>query len=135
MKVVCSSEKCTGCLACVVTCLDQHYPADAHSALSPRRYEKRVLPSGYTRYETFSCRHCQDAPCISACPVGAIRRDEQGWTRVDRARCIGCRMCLNACPYDIPRIDGERKMVKCDGCGGDPACVAVCPNGALSIEK
>lgn len=135
MRIVCETDKCTGCLACVVTCIDHHYPADAHDAVSLRRYAKTVLPSGYTKYDTESCHHCENAPCVKSCPVGAIRQDDSGWVLVDRAVCIGCRMCLRVCPFDIPQFDSERKMVKCDGCGGDPNCVRVCPNDALSVQR
>lgn len=134
MKIVCESGRCTGCLACVVTCLDRHYSADAHNAVPPRRYAKTVLPSGYTRYETTSCHHCENAPCAAACPAGAIRRDEGGWTRVDRTVCIGCGACAKACPFHIPQRGHDGKIVKCDGCGGDPGCVRSCPNGALSVR-
>ena len=135
MRIVCENEKCTGCLACVVTCLDHHYPADAVGAVAPRRYEKKVQPSGYTKYDTFSCHHCPNAPCVAACPVGAIRQDESGWVLVDRDVCIGCGACGKACPFHIPQRGHDGKMVKCDGCGGEPNCVKICPNGALKIEN
>ena len=89
MKIVCENEKCNGCLACVVSCLDHHYPADACGAVAPRRYKKAVQPSGYTKYDTYSCHHCEDAPCAAVCPTGAIRKSEDGWVRVDRAVCVG----------------------------------------------
>lgn len=134
MRIVCENEKCTGCLACVVTCLDHHYPADAVGAVSPRRYKKAVQPSGYTKYDTYSCYHCKNAHCVAACPVSAIRQDESGWVLVDRDLCVGCGTCAQACPFHIPQIDRNGKMVKCDGCGGDPNCVKVCPNHALSVQ-
>ena len=134
MRIVCENEKCTGCLACVVTCLDHHYPADANGAVAPRRYQKAVQPSGYTKYDTYSCHHCSNAPCAAVCPVGAIRQDESGWVLVDRGACIGCGACGKVCPLHIPQRGHDGKMVKCDGCGGDPNCVKVCPNGALKIE-
>lgn len=134
MRIVCENEKCTGCLACVVTCLDHHYSADVSDAVAPRRYKKAVQPSGYTKYDTYSCYHCKNAPCAAACPVGAIRQDESGWVLVDRLACVGCGQCVKACPFHIPQIDKGDKMVKCDGCGGDPNCVKICPNGALSIQ-
>lgn len=134
MRIVCDEGKCVGCLACVVTCLDHHYPAHAADAVPPRRYRKTVRPSGYTRYETYSCCHCKNAPCAAACPVGAIRKDASGWVLTDRNACVGCGACLSACPFGIPQMGHDGKMVKCDGCGGQPNCVKICPNGALRVQ-
>ncbi len=134
MRVVCDDNKCVGCLACVVTCIDHHYSEDVKDAVSGRTYRKITLPSGYTKYITESCHHCENAPCMDHCPADAISRDDSGWVTVDRDLCIGCRACAGVCPFDIPRFTSDGKMFKCDGCGGDPACVKMCPNGALSIE-
>ncbi|MBE6016792.1 MAG: 4Fe-4S dicluster domain-containing protein [Lachnospiraceae bacterium] len=133
MKIICDNEKCSGCLACVVACTDHHYAETENDAVSGRIYKTVTEPSGYTRYVTESCRHCENAPCIDACPVNAIS-EEGGWVLVDRDICIGCQMCSQACPFDIPRFRSDGKMFKCDGCGGDPACVKICPNGALKVE-
>jgi Fe-S-cluster-containing dehydrogenase component len=100
--------------------------------VSYRKYSTFDLPRGLTQYLTESCRHCSDAPCIDACPVGAITRDEKGWTHVDRDQCVGCRACFHACHYGSPVFDGEGKSLRCDGC---LACVRICPNGALRLES
>ncbi len=84
--------------------------------------------------------HCDDAPCISACPVGCLRKDpETGFTVYDNANCIGCKSCALACPFGAPRFrPSDGKMVKCDGCnirvknGLQPACVRACSFGALT---
>ena len=130
-RIVSESEKCVGCLACVVTCMDHHYAGDDPNAVSCRKYRPFDLARGLTIYLTESCRHCPDAPCIDASPVGAITRDEAGVTHVDREKCVGCRCCLRACPYGMPVFDAAGKSVRCDGCG---ACVSVCANGALRWE-
>lgn len=135
MRVICNETKCTGCLACVVTCLDRRYPMGEADALSPRLHIPAVRPSGQEQFRTESCHHCAAAPCMAACPVGALSRDENGFVVTDREKCVGCGACARACPYQIPRIDSGRKMVKCDGCEGDPACVAICPAGALRLGE
>lgn len=85
-----------------------------------------------------SCFHCRNAPCVQACPTGAMRVDEQGAVRVEKFRCIGCLSCLYACPFGIPELDPEAKIVtKCDLCselrtrGLEPACYVMCPAGAI----
>lgn len=135
MRVICDEKKCIGCLACVVSCLDRHYPAGEPDALSPRLHDRVVRPAGQEQYQTRSCHHCADAPCLAACPAGALSRNEQGFVVVDREACVGCGACKGVCPYQIPRVDAAGKMVKCDGCGGDPACVAICPVDALHLGK
>ena len=125
------SDLCVGCLACVVTCMDHHYAGDDPNAVSYRSYRPTALQRGLTMYLTESCRHCADAPCIAACPVGATTREEGGLTRVDRETCVGCRSCRRACPAGLPVFDAEGKSLRCDLC---MACVQVCPNGALRLE-
>ena len=133
MRIVSDNDKCSGCLACVVACIDHHYNENENDAVSGRIYRLVTEPSGYTKYVTESCRHCADAGCLNVCPADAISRDGDGWVRVDQKLCIGCQACSAACPFDIPRFRSDGKMFKCDGCGGSPACVRICPNKALSI--
>ena len=130
-RIVSDSGLCIGCLACVVTCMDHHYAFDDTNAVSRRKYRPVDLSRGLTIYLTESCRHCENAPCIEACPVGAITRDADGVTRVDSDRCVGCRCCLRACPWESPVFDSAGKSLRCDLCG---ACVDICVNGALRRE-
>ena len=88
-----------------------------------------------------SSQHCSDAPCARICPGGALAKDEEtGLVVVDDSRCIGCRYCSSACPFDVPRFYGSRgKVNKCTGCidrvenGMAPACVTTCQPGALQL--
>ena len=84
--------------------------------------------------------HCKDPPCVLACPVGCLYKDEAtGLTLYDNDNCIGCHSCAMACPFGAPTFNEEGKMEKCDGCfvrvthGMEPACVRVCPTGALKL--
>ncbi|MDY5845916.1 MAG: 4Fe-4S dicluster domain-containing protein [Bariatricus sp.] len=141
-RVVCDASLCSGCLACVVACLDQHYDETEVNAVSPRIYEKRKSDkSELVSYITRSCLHCADAPCMENCPMHVFERTENGFVvAAHREKCIGCRKCLQVCQYAIPRYDAEGKIVKCDGCatrvacGLEPACVRACNTGALRLE-
>lgn len=83
------------------------------------------------------CRHCFSSPCEKACPVGAIRRDnERGIVNIFEEECIGCYECIEACPFGAIRIDAEEETAfKCDLCGGDPECVKWCPTGAIKYVE
>ena len=141
--IVVDEERCLGCKSCVIACAMAHSDAatlvEALQAEAPPQPRVHVEPAG--KYGIpLQCRHCEDAPCLAACPTGAIYRGPNGETPVlmDRDRCIGCKICMLICPFgaiDISR-DG-RAMIKCDLCierteaGEEPACVAACPTGAL----
>lgn len=83
------------------------------------------------------CRHCEDAPCIAACPTSVMKRDvETGVVYVDEAECIGCFMCAMVCPFGAVTPELNYNIaVKCDQCIGmeEPVCVQSCPTGALIL--
>jgi Fe-S-cluster-containing dehydrogenase component len=95
-------------------------------------------PEARLRYVSLACMHCEDAPCLIACPTGAIAR-EPGTrvVKVNTELCIGCHSCSMACPFGVPRFGKDGTMQKCDLCtmrleaGLEPACVRVCPTKAL----
>ncbi|MBQ3091071.1 MAG: 4Fe-4S binding protein [Clostridia bacterium] len=140
-KIICEEKNCSGCLACVVACIDQHYDETAGEALSCRIHEKITTETGLVRYTTRTCHHCADAPCVKVYPTEALYINEMGLVIPVRDKCIGCRACEAACPFDIPRFDGEGKLVKCDGCAARqahgllPACVRTCNTGALKLGE
>jgi len=90
------------------------------------------------------CMHCLDPACVSACPVGALKKGELGAVTYDPSRCIGCRYCMVACPFGVPKFEWNEplpRIQKCTFCadrqeaGTVPACVKACPTGALLFGK
>jgi Fe-S-cluster-containing dehydrogenase component len=84
------------------------------------------------------CHHCANAPCQASCPVDAITRNEQGIVLIDKELCIGCKECLEACPFGAMQYDDEQDLaMKCDLCfdrlqaDEAPACSSVCPTGCI----
>ena len=135
-------EHCIGCGLCEVHCLVQHsrskkiiraFREERHSIVPGVRVER----DGYVSF-ALQCRHCEDAPCIEACMTGAMHRDpETGAVLCDTDRCVGCWMCIMACPAGaIQRGADDKVASKCDLCIGQdvPACVANCPNEAIVLE-
>ena len=139
------TSKCIGCGACAIACMDQN-DLEPQSGGSPFRQcftvEKGCGKDSPTAYLSMGCMHCEDAPCVAACPAGCLRKDpETGFTLYDNTNCIGCHSCAMACPFAAPGFGKDGKLVKCDGCvervrhGLEPACVRVCPYQALQLIR
>ncbi len=125
-----SKKECMGCHSCEVACKQEH-----GLGVGPRLV--RVIEEAPDFYPVY-CHHCPDAPCKKACPEDAISRDESGIVLIDRQRCIGCKECLEACPFGAMQFDDESELaVKCDLCierlkeNRPPACSSVCPTGCI----
>lgn len=129
-------ELCASCMQCVHSCALKNYGVGSHELTNVRMLS-------YSKYEWDSyavfCVQCDDPKCMRACPVGAIQVDENTGARVvNKDLCIGCKLCIKACPYEPKRIifdDRNKTAGKCTLCGGDPACVKACPTGALKYVK
>ena len=117
--------KCTGCRICELVC-----SFNKDKALNPGKARLRIekLESGEDRVH--SCRQCEHAPCIDACPNHAIYR-EDGVVKIDETKCTGIFRCVDACPFGvIVKVPELKKAFKCDLCG---ECVRFCPPEALVI--
>ncbi|MFW5930427.1 MAG: 4Fe-4S dicluster domain-containing protein [Desulfosalsimonas sp.] len=139
--------RCTGCYACVIACKDLHdTPAQTTGRMRVSCIERGRFPDLYAAYLAFACGHCENPPCIEACPESAIyKKESDGIVIVDTEKCAGnseCpEKCLKACPWDAPRFGPEpgAKMYKCDLCaerldrGKQPICQEACPMYALEI--
>lgn len=139
-----TKELCSGCHTCCVACMDQNGLVVENGKGSWRRVgkmERGNFPHAEITYYSVSCINCTSQNCLKVCPSGALSRSEEsGMVQMDASRCIGCRLCASACPYDVPRFE-DGKMKKCDGCreltgnGQLPACVKACPTGALEAAR
>ena len=158
--VLVDTTLCLGCRKCELACNQTNglsdRPPNEFEDESVFREHRRPQPDAYTVVNTFTdpsepgrrytmkvqCMHCNDPACVSACIVGALRKDPRGPVVYDPSRCIGCRYCLISCPFQIPTYEYDDPMQprvrKCTFCfdrltnkGELPACVAVCPSGAL----
>jgi formate dehydrogenase iron-sulfur subunit len=129
--------RCIGCRACAAACQELHkFPGDGTDPeLSATAYTV-VQEKGKDRYVRRLCMHCEDPSCVSVCPVGAFRKTALGPVRYDASRCLGCRYCMVACPFGVPRYEWSKAVPvvrKCDLCvdrleaGQLPACAEACP--------
>ena len=134
-------ERCLSCHSCELACAVEHSRSKQLSRAikeSPSPgYRVRVI-SGGGAVGPLQCRHCDDAPCVAICPSGALVKSEGGPVYLDHTLCVGCHLCLIACPYGvIYSIPGGDTLIKCDLCrervgrDEDPACVEACPTKAL----
>ena len=124
-----NAEKCAGCLICEMVCSAKH-----EGSINPFQSRIKVIKWDFEG-EGFPtvCAQCEDAPCKMICPVHAINCDEElGRMMVDYDKCIGCRICVAACPFGVIHFDSiTKQVIKCDLCDGDPMCVKFCPYEAL----
>lgn len=140
--IIVKVDRCVGCKSCEMACAVEHSKAGEPVAAALAR--ERISPmvsvlACRERAVPVHCGHCEDAPCLLACPTGAIyRMNPDDPVLVDAERCVGCRVCVQACPFGmIVMHPADKGVLKCDLCierlkkGEDPACVTGCPTGAL----
>jgi anaerobic carbon-monoxide dehydrogenase iron sulfur subunit len=111
-------DKCTGCRNCELACSFQQ-----EGSFRPGATRVHVFTWEREGFSVpMTCQQCDDAACVT------------NLVSFDRAACIGCKMCVIACPFGSVRYDSVTKSVsKCDTCGGSPQCVEFCPNGAVEF--
>jgi Fe-S-cluster-containing dehydrogenase component/formate-dependent nitrite reductase membrane component NrfD len=131
-------DTCIGCHACTVACKAEHEVPLGVNRTWVKYIERGVFPDTRRFYSVNRCNHCDDAPCVSICPTTALYRRDDGIVDFDDSRCIGCKSCMNACPYDALYINPETQTAhKCNFCshrievGLEPSCVIVCPTQSI----
>ncbi len=132
------NRKCIGCHACTTACKSEHNVAVGVNRTWVKQVEKGQFPHTRRLFSVMRCNHCTDAPCVEICPVEALFIREDGIVDFNNERCIACKSCMQACPYDALYIDPETSTAaKCNYCahrvdvGLEPACVNVCPEHAI----
>ena len=156
-------RRCDGCQSqgtppqCTTACIEGHFVPQPMEWIETYEHEE---PGGGTRFLPTPCMQCQNPPCVNVCPVGATWSTPEGVVLIDQDRCIGCRMCMAACPYErrfftwgTPPVPAESVFMdysvehqmpmqqgvvyKCDFCpdmaraGRLPFCAQACPNDAI----
>ncbi|ADL52296.1 4Fe-4S dicluster domain-containing protein [Clostridium cellulovorans] len=139
-----SLDKCLGCRTCQLECAIEHSNSkDLFVAV-----QEIPLPEYRMSVEfvngvniPWQCRHCDDAPCENICPTGAIgRKDYEGPILIENSKCVGCKLCVQVCPFGIlKKSKSDIVIIKCDFCidrlqeEKEPACVGGCPTKALKL--
>lgn len=131
---------CIGCHACTVACKTEHEVPLGQFRTWVKYVESGDFPATTRDFGVMRCNHCTDAPCVKICPTKALFHRDDGIVDFDRERCIGCKGCMQACPYDAIYIDEDtHTAAKCNFCahrideGLEPACVVVCPTHSIWV--
>ena len=135
---VIDQNRCIGCHACTVACKQEHDIPVGVNRTWVKYIEKGQFPNTQRHFAVLRCNHCDDAPCIEICPTVSLFRRPDGIVDFDNERCIGCKSCMQACPYDALYIDPNKNTAaKCNfdasriEMGYKPACEVVCPTQAI----
>jgi Fe-S-cluster-containing dehydrogenase component/formate-dependent nitrite reductase membrane component NrfD len=134
------SESCIGCHACTVACKSEHDVPLGVNRTWVKYIETGSFPNVGRHFSVMRCNHCDDAPCMTICPTSALFRADNGVVDFQDDNCIGCKACMNACPYDALYINPATNTAnKCNFCnhrielGHEPSCVVVCPTEAIKV--
>jgi formate dehydrogenase iron-sulfur subunit len=138
------ATRCIDCRACMVACsVENEIPMNKTRIWVAGMGILGEFPNLDRASMVYHCMHCEDPDCMSACPVGAYHKRDDGPVLYNPNLCIGCRYCMNACPFGVPHFDYDKGIIegafidKCTLCpqridiGQEPACVATCPTDAL----
>ncbi len=132
------TRRCFGCHGCEVSCKSENDVPLGNYIRQTFYHDQGEYPKVARLFMPMSCQHCEDAPCLKACPCGALHKEAGGTVAVNYESCCGHGSCVDACPYGAIYLDPVAKQaVKCHNCyhrteqGMEPACVPTCPAEAL----
>lgn len=138
-KVI-DQTRCIGCHACTTACKSENEVPLSVTRTFVKSVDVGRFPQARRAFQVTRCNQCADAPCVAACPTGAMYTRPDGIVDFDKQSCIGCKACIAACPYDAIFINPEDHCAeKCNFCahrlemGLEPACVVVCPTQAIMV--
>lgn len=124
------TERCIACRACEAACAREH---DGTTRIFVTTIDDRQsIP--------LCCLHCENSPCLEVCPTRALENISPSAVIFNKLRCIGCGLCIIACPFGVIQLRDKNTVLKCDRCihrlqkGSDPACVLTCPTKALLYD-
>lgn len=133
-------RRCTGCKACMIACKDVNELPVGTAFRRVFDFETGKYPDAMSYHYSMACNHCESPACIAACPTGAMQMADDGTIVHDDEVCIGCKSCVENCPYEVPQYREDLAIVqKCDACaarraaGKNPSCVDACPMRALEF--
>jgi len=146
---------CNGCHCCQISCKDEHVgndwtpyarpqPDTGQFWLKQNEFVRGTVPKVKVHYLPVLCMHCDNAPCIPACPVeGAIYRRDDGLVIIDPTKCTGCKACVDSCPYHVIYFNEDLNIAqKCTGCAHlldsgwkEPRCADACPTLAIKFGE
>jgi Fe-S-cluster-containing dehydrogenase component/formate-dependent nitrite reductase membrane component NrfD len=135
---VIDNRKCIGCHACSTACKSENEVPLGVNRTWVKYTETGIFPDNRRHFHVMRCNHCANPPCTRICPVTAMYQRDDGIVEFDSDLCIGCKACIQACPYDAIYIDPDHgTAAKCHYCAHrveldlEPACVVVCPENAI----
>jgi len=145
-NIVVNIEKCLACKSCEIACALAHSKSkvlEQAVAESPKPQRMVTVETAGEFGVPIQCRHCEEAPCITVCPSGAIYRHKvEDPVLINPGLCIGCKYCILVCPFGVINVSRDgRAVTKCDLCiertntGQEPACVEACPTKALKLSS